>query len=68
MVDVFIPPSFRFTIVDVPAEKSYQISASFAVCYGVGTCIIDKTDLLTNYKLPKSLCEWGSGFKIPGNN
>lgn len=38
------------------------------MCYGVGICIIDKIDLLINYKLFKFLCEWGFGFKIFGNN
>lgn len=53
---------FRFRIDEIPEEKAYKISASLGICYGVGPCILDSLKLLTNFKLPKSLCEWGTGF------
>lgn len=55
---------FRFRIDEIPAEKAYKISASLGICYGVGPCVLDSLELLTNFKLPKSLCEWGTGFPI----
>lgn len=55
---------FRFKIDDIPAEKAYKISASLSVCFGVGPCVLDSLELLKDFKLPKTLCEWGTGFVI----
>lgn len=44
--------------------KAYKISAALSVCYGVGTCVLDSIVLLKNYVLPKTLCEWGTGFPM----
>ncbi|XP_062616058.1 uncharacterized protein LOC134277763, partial [Saccostrea cucullata] len=54
---------FEFRIDEVPAEKAYKISASLNVCYGVGPCTVDSLHLLKDFKLPKTLCEWGTGFQ-----
>lgn len=52
----------RFKIEDIPLEKHYKISASLKVCYGIGPCALDTLALIQNFKLPKTLCEWGTGF------
>ncbi|XP_062579219.1 uncharacterized protein LOC134241150, partial [Saccostrea cucullata] len=53
---------FEFKIDDKPLEKSYKISASLKICYGVGPCALDTVHLIQDFILPKTLCEWGSGF------
>ena len=32
------------------------------MCYGIGPCAVDKLVLIQDFKLPKTLCEWGTGF------
>lgn len=44
--------------------KAYKISAALSVCYGVGPCVLDSVVLLKNFVLPKTLCEWGTGFPM----
>jgi hypothetical protein len=53
---------FRFKIDDVPSEKKYKISASLKICYGIGPCALEKLPLIQDFRLPKTLCEWGTGF------
>uniref|UniRef100_K1PXP9 Uncharacterized protein n=1 Tax=Magallana gigas TaxID=29159 RepID=K1PXP9_MAGGI len=53
---------FEFRIDDIPHEKHYKISASLKVCYGIGPCALDTIALIQDFKLPKTLCEWGTGF------
>lgn len=53
---------FRFKIDDVPLEKKYKISASIKICYGIGPCALDTLPLIQDFRLPKTLCEWGTGF------
>lgn len=55
---------FRFKIEDLPAKKAYRVSANFSVCFGVGRCVLDSIDLVKDFMLPKTLCEWGTGFPI----
>nr|XP_022320681.1 uncharacterized protein LOC111122936 [Crassostrea virginica] len=55
---------FEFKIDDLPAKKAYRVSANFSVCFGVGRCVLDSIDLVKDFMLPKTLCEWGTGFPI----
>lgn len=47
---------------DLPLENSYKMTASVRVCYEQASCAVNTINLLSDFKVPKTTCEWGSGF------
>ncbi|KAL5015120.1 hypothetical protein ScPMuIL_009390 [Solemya velum] len=56
----------HYRIDDLKGKKMFLLSVGLSVCFDTsGSCMLEVA-ILTNYELPKPLCNWSSGFNIQG--
>jgi len=56
------------TVYDLQTEGNYQVDMTLSACLDADVSVpcYHTVPIFTNYKLPKSLCEWKSGFQVKG--
>jgi hypothetical protein len=56
----------RYSIDDYQAQMKYVLNLNTSICLEAhGDCVVDMV-IFKNTTLPKLICDWSSGFTIPG--